>query len=198
MNNRKGQKIHRSALKRLAKIRKRSKRKGILAHYTYLAPFLSTIESEYTCQDISLYRWSHYPYIADDFKPQIFQDSNPNSPESLEVPSKDAPKDIILAYTSWFTISHYTTEQAAIDEWNRSLNKRLQKAKPNKRDKVKSDWIRGKGEYIIKIDYSKADGLVGPADDGIHKEVFIYDGVDIARLVDKDYTPIKISSYDAT
>ena len=198
MIKKKRQKIRKAKLKRKAKRKKQNKNGLVLAYHDHLEPFLSAIESDNKPQDISLYRWVHQPYIEDDFKPQIFQESNPNSPDTLKRPQEGAPKEVIDEYTKWFTLSHFITEQDAINEWHRNLNKNLSKAKsPEKRQGAINKWITSKGDYIAKINYTKDCGLIGPSEDAVHKQVYIYSGVDVVSLIDKDYIPIKIDSYDA-
>jgi hypothetical protein len=110
-------KINRIKQKEKAKKKALKKeRKQILAYNDYLKPFLKIIQEEYKPDNVSLYRWVHNPFSSDDFKPQIFQDSNPNTPEGLKVPSDDAPKEVILEYTNYFTLSNYTTQEDAVNE----------------------------------------------------------------------------------
>lgn len=173
---------------------KRSKQKAgrELANSEYLTPFKEVIYEEYRPQNVSLYRWGHHPNIGDDFLPQIFQEVNPMSADMLKVPSVDAPKDVILNYTSSFTLSNFTSLEDAVSEWQSNLKKRLKKAKPGGRDKAIRQWIDKKGQYVMKIDYTEDSGLVGPQNDGIHKEFFPFSGVDVASLVDKSFEPYKI------
>jgi len=52
--------------------------------------------------------------------------------------------------------------------------------------------IEKKGQYVAKIDYTEEAGLIGPQDDGIHKEVFPYKGVEVTKLIDNSFQPFKI------
>ena len=103
-------------LKRKKKAAKQNKQPK-LAYGDYLEPYLGIIEEEYKRQNVSLFRWVHYPLIPDDFKPQIFQENNPNTPEGLKIPPADAPKEVISDYTGWFTLSHFASSDDAIREW---------------------------------------------------------------------------------
>ena len=78
---------HKKNLARRRKVGKKvsnSVKQRKLAHMEELAPFLSIIEEEYKPINISLYRWMHVPQNQDDYRPQIFQESNPMCPEQLE------------------------------------------------------------------------------------------------------------------
>lgn len=163
-----------------------------LAHNEYLAPFLDVIYEEYAPENVSLYRWMHDPRVADDFKPQIFQSVTSSSPDDLLIPASDAPKEVVLQYASWFTLSHFITLEEAVRAWRSSLNGILKKTMPGKRDKAIERWVEKKGQYIVKIDYTEDTGLIGPQGDGVHKEVFPYKNVDVATLIDKTFQPFKI------
>lgn len=163
-----------------------------LAHHEYLMPFLDVIYEEYIPEDVSLYRWVHNPMVEDDFKPQIFQSITSSSPDDLVAPASDAPKEIVLQYTSWFTLSHFVTLEKAVEAWRAGLDGILKKTKPEKKDKAIERWIEKKGQYVAKIDYTELAGLIGPQDDGIHKEVFPYKDIDVASLIDKTFQPFKI------
>jgi len=172
--------------------RQKMQKRCVLAHEEYLAPFLDVIYEEYVPENVSLYRWVHNPLVADDFKPQIFQSVTSSSPDDLLVPASDAPKEIVLQYTSWFTLSHFVTLEEAVKAWRTRLDGILKKTKPKKKDKEIERWIEKKGQYIAKIDYTEETGLIGPQGDGIHKEVFPYEDVDVATLIDKAFQPFKI------
>lgn len=162
-----------------------------LAHSEYLAPFKEVIYESYRQEDVSLYRWVHNPPIEDDFLPQIFQEASSMSVDILKEPSADAPKEVILEYTSWFTLSNFVSLEDAIKVWQLNLGKAVKK-KTDNRDKAIRRWIDKKGQYVMKIDYTKESGLIGPQGDGIHKEIFPFQDVDIASLVDKSFQPVKI------
>ena len=42
------------------------------------------------------------------------------------------------------------------------------------------------------MDYAENVALVGPQNDGVYKQVFLFEGVDAASLVDKSVEPIEI------
>lgn len=188
--------------KRINKIKrkKRDKRnankqanKWVLAYNEYLEPFQKIIEEEYKPQSLSLYRWVHNPIIPDDFKPQIFQDCNPNTPEGLIKPSEDDPKEVILEYTNWFTLSHYITPDEALNHWKYLLAKRIE-GKSEEKKKIQVDnWIKNKGDHIVKVDYTPETAIVGPYEDGIHKQVFLFEDIDASSLIDTNFSPIKIN-----
>lgn len=67
----------------------------------------------------------HVPQNQDDYKPQIFQESNPMCPEQLVVPPVDAPRGVILDYVSWFSLSNFVSVESATEEWRRILSKRI-------------------------------------------------------------------------
>ncbi len=163
-----------------------------LANGEYLASFKEVIYGEYRPENVSLYRWMHNPNCGDDFLPQIFQEASSMSVDMLEVPSANASKDAILEYASWFTLSHFVSLEDAVKAWRSNLDKILKKEKQNKRDKLIQRWIKKKGQYVMKIDYTEDSGLVGQQDNGVHKEVFPFQGVDIASLIDKELQPFKI------
>lgn len=146
--------------KHLKAMRKRKERRNKqkmqkrreLAHNEFLTPFLDVVYEEYTPENVSLYRWVHNPQVADDFKPQIFQSVTSFSPDDLLIPASDAPKEVVLQYTSWFTLSHFVTLEEAVKAWRFSLDGILKKTKPEKKDKAIERWIEKKGQYIAKID----------------------------------------------
>lgn len=53
-------------------------------------------------------------------------------------------------------------------------------------------WISKKGQYIIKVDYTPETAIVGPQEDGTHKQALLYSDVDVETLIDKTFEPIKI------
>ena len=163
-----------------------------LAHSEYLASFKDVIYEDYTPQNVSGYRWVHNPNVADDFRPQIFQEATSSSPDDLKAPSPDAPKEVVMEYASMFTLSHFVSLEEAVKAWKTNLNRLLKKTKPGKEDRVIERWIEKKGQYVMKIDYTEESGLVGPGGDGVHKEIFLFEGVDVASLIDKTFQPYKI------
>lgn len=163
-----------------------------LADYEYLNPYMDTILEEYKPEDMSLYRWAHIPFIEDDFRQQIYQESTPNSPETLYPPKLDEPKENILTYIDNFTFSNYLTIEDARRLWHENLQIRLNRVVERKKEKEKQKWIQKKGQYIIKINYTKNTGLIGLQNDDVHKLTLLYDGVNFEDLIDKSFTPIKI------
>ena len=128
-----------------------------LANGEYLASFLDVIYDEYTPDNVSLYRWVHNPIIPDDFKPQIFQSVTPFSPDDLSIPASDAPKEVILEHTSWFTLSHFVTLEEAVKAWYTSLNYLLNKAKPEKKDKIIEQYYKELGDTRNYYSHYKKD-----------------------------------------
>lgn len=169
----------------------------VLAYMNYLEPFYGVIEKEYACENISLYRWVSNPIASDDFKPQIFQTRISSSPEDLKRPETNAPKEIILDYVGWFTLSNFTTLEHAIAEWQRLLKQRLRGKSEKKRSGIIEKWMQNKGEYVVKVNYTPDTAMIGPKDDGIHKQAFLFEGVDGSSLVDKAFEPVKIEYHDA-
>lgn len=182
-------------IKRKKKVRQkavRERQKQMLAHNDYLEPFLDVIEEEYKPMDISLYRWVHNPLNSDDFKPQIYQESNPVSPEDVKVPPADASKAVILEYTDRFTLSNYTTPENAINEWVNTIKRRTKGKSEAKKQAIIEKWKKAKGQYVVKVDYTQETAIIGPQDDSIHKQAFLFEGVAGASLIDKAFQPIKI------
>lgn len=65
--------------------------------------------------------------------------------------------------------------------------------KPEEKIKrIVDKWVRDKGKYVVKVDYTENVALVGPQNDGVYKQVFLFEGVDAASLVDKSVEPIEI------
>lgn len=165
----------------------------VLAHSQNLEPYLDVIEKEYKPEDVTLYRWMHCPPIPDDFKPQIFQENNPNSVEDLVCPDPDAPDEVKLEHVGRFTLSGFVTPEDAVDEWKRNLHKRTEKVKDADRKQKKIEkWIADKGQYVYKVDYTIDTAMVGPRGDGVHKQVFLFDGIEPRDLIDPTFEPIKI------
>jgi len=183
-------KRQRDRLKRVSSSSTSSERR--LANYEYLDPYMDTLIEEFVPEDLSLYRWAHFPLVKDDYLPQIFQEKNPNSPDTLKKPALGAPKEVIIDYIDNFTFSCYLTIEDAKQEWRNQLEWRMGRAKESKRENIKENFIENKGQYIIKIDYTKEVARIGLQDDDAHKIALLYDGVDFADLIDKSFTPIKI------
>lgn len=190
----KQKKKHFKLMRKRKERRKKQKmqERRVLTHEEYLTSFLDVIYEEYVPENVSLYRWVHNLMVADDFKPQIFQCVTSSSPDDLLVPASDAPKEVVLQYTSYFTLSHFVTLEEAVKAWRVSLNGILKKTKPEKQSKAIERWIEKKGQYVAKIDFTESAGLIGPQGDGIHKEFFSYKDIDVASLIDKTFQPFKI------
>ncbi len=164
-----------------------------LVHFQNLEPYLDVIEKEYKSEDVTLYRWMHCPPIPDDFKPQIFQENNPIGVDDLACPDADAPDEVKLEYVGRFTLSGFVTPEDAVDEWKRNLCKRTEKVKDVEKKRQKTEkWIADKGQYVYKVDYTVDSAMVGPQNDGIHKQAFLFEGVDPETLIDSAFKPIKI------
>lgn len=163
-----------------------------LAYDEYLHPYKEVIYEHYKPTAVSLYRWVHDPNVPDDFKPQIFQDISTISPEKMKAPEVDALEEAILQYTSRFTLSHFVTPDEAMKAWQQSLGNLLKKVKPEKQAEKTENWIKKKGQYVVKINYTEESGLIGPQTDGSHKEIFLYEETDVASLIDRTFPPIKI------
>ena len=165
----------------------------VLAYSQNLEPYLDVIGKEYKSEDVTLYRWMHFPPIPDDFKPQIFQENNPIGVDDLACPDADAPDEVKLEYVGRFTLSGFVTPEDAVDEWKRNLSKRTEKVKDVDKKRQKTEkWIADKGQYVYKVDYTVDTALVGPQSDGIHKQAFLLEGVDPETLIDSAFKPIKI------
>lgn len=167
-----------------------------LKYGEYLNPFIDVINRHFTRANVSLYRWMHNPEIADDFLPQIFQENDPRSVEELEVPSLDAPDDIILqSYVDYFTYSNFETLKDAESEYLKWVSKF---SKRKNATIIIQNWINSKGLYIEKVDYSEDTALIGEKDPNGHIEVLLAEGVNFEDLIDKSYEPYKIDiDYEA-
>lgn len=162
-----------------------------LKYAEYLAPFAETIFSHYTMREVSLYRWMHNPEIPDDFLPQIFQENDPRSLDMLAVPELDDPDDVILrTYVDYFTFSNFDTLEHAEKEYVRWID-HFGKRK-NSDEKIKT-WIKNKGLFIEKINYTLGTALIGETENNGHTQTLLMDGVDPVDLVDRSFEPYKIN-----
>lgn len=135
----------------------------------------------------------HCPPIDDDFRPQIFQENNPITVDDLLCPDVNAPDEVKLEHVGKFTLSGFVTLQDAVDEWKKNLHKRTEKVKDaGKKQKKIEKWIAAKGQYVYKVDYTIDTAMTGPQGDGVHKQVFLFDGIEPRDLIDPSFEPIKI------
>lgn len=162
-----------------------------IRYQEHLRDYMDVIDECFKAEDVSLYRWIHDPLVEDDFKPQIFQESSPLSLEQLMVPDVDTPKDVKLGYISYFCLSHFTTEKSAEEEYLKAFEKRSKNKSEARYQKIKEDFIRKKGEYIQKINYTSDSALIGP-DENNHRNVLLMDNCNPQELIDKDYKPKRI------
>ena len=173
--------------RRKSKEQKKKRNKRKLAYQNYLKPFLQTIDKVYKPMYKEAYRWMHMPRIKDDFKPQIFQESDSRTPEKIRPPQLDAPDGIILKYVDNFTLSNYDTSEnaeKAYRYWVEKLSKKSTKAL--------EEFIQNKGDYIVKVNYTEDVAILNEPDKKGHFQVLMFENVDYENLVDKAFVPIKI------
>lgn len=172
---------------------KRSKQpfSPVVKYQEHLQNYMDVIKECFSRENVSLYRWIHDPLENDDFEPQIFQESNPMSLEQLTVPDVDTPKDVKLDYVSNFCLSHFTSEKAAQEEYLKAFEKRAKNKPEDRYRKIKENFIRKKGEYIQKIDYTPESALIGP-DNNNHRDVLLMKDCNPRELIDKSYKPKRI------
>lgn len=73
------------------------------------------------------------------------------------------------------------------------MAKRIE-GKSEEKKKIQVDnWIKNKGDHIVKVDYTPETAIVGPDEDGIHKQVFLFEDIDASSLIDTNFSPIKIN-----
>lgn len=162
-----------------------------IRYQEHLQDYMDVIDECFKAEDVSLYRWIHDPLEDDDFKPQVFQENNPLSVEQLMVPDVDTPKEVKLEYISNFCLSHFTTEKSAELEYLKAFEKRSKNKSEDRYRKIKENFIRKKGEYIQKINYTVDSALIGP-DNNNHRDVLLMEDCNPQELIDKDYKPKRI------
>lgn len=173
-------------LKRARKIQTKYARE--LQHSELLNQFQEFIADEYQRGDITLYRWSHDPYTADDFKPQIFQSFSDRDISEVRVPSPTGSKKKIKKYVDYFTLSHFISEQHAIDKYNNVIADLSSSAHPESVEGFKEN----KGTYVQKCNYGENDILYGVPDEEGHINILLCRGFNPERVIDTTYTPVKI------
>ena len=136
---------------------------------------------------IEAYRWMHVPQTDDDFTPQIFQDNDPRSPETILPPQPDAPDNVVLKYVDYFTLSNYDTTENAEKSYRYFVDK-LRK----KKNKLVEDFIQNKGGYIVKVNYTEDVAIINEPDENGHFQALMFENVDYENLIDKAFVPIKI------
>lgn len=193
MNKKLRKKKHTKMLKRKMKrkaLAEQLEHKFELKYSEYLDPFMDVIDSHYKPQDISLFRWMHNPEIPDDFLPQIFQEADARTVDSLDVPSIGSPDYVILDYVGNFTLSNFDSIESAEQRYNEVVARFSKKKDADERIK---NWIAKKGLYVEKIDYTESTALVGEHDSNGHIGTLIAEGVNVEDLIDRSFEPYKIN-----
>lgn len=173
--------------RRKSKEQKKKRNKRKLAYQNYLKPFLQTIDKVYRPMYKEAYRWMHVPQTDDDFTPQIFQDNDPRSPETILPPQPNAPDDVVLKYVDFFTLSNYNTTENAEKSYRYFVDK-LKKRK----NKSVEEFIQNKGGYIVKVNYTEDVAIINEPDENGHFQALMFEDVDYEKLIDKAFVPIKI------
>ena len=173
--------------RRKSKEQKKKRNKRKLAYHNYLKPFSPTIGKFYKPMCKEAYRWMHVPQTDDDFTPQIFQDNDPRSPETILPPQPDAPDNVVLKYVDYFTLSNYDTTESAEKSYRYFVDK-LRK----KKNKLVEDIIQNKGGYIVKVNYTEDVAIINEPDENGHFQALMFENVDYENLIDKAFVPIKI------
>lgn len=159
-----------------------------LLHSDLLYQFSQFIEDEFQRGEITLYRWSHNPIIGDDFLPQIFQSTSDIDITDVEVPSPTDSKKKIKHYVNYFTLSHFISEQQAVDEYNRIKDNILNSDHPERIE----GFIENKGSYVQKVDYEEDDIMYAQPDQRGHINTLPCVGMDPQRVIDTTYIPVKL------
>ena len=185
---RKRKRQHRKAkwLKSARKIQVRYERE--LQHSELLGQFRTFIDKEYHSGEMTLFRWIHDPYTADDFKPQIFQSSSDRDISEVRVPSPTGSEKRIKSYVNRFTLSHFLTEQQAIAKYREKLDILQNSNHPESVEAFKEN----KGTYVQKCCYGERDALYGNPNDEGHIDILPLRGLNLGRVIDTTYTPVKI------
>ena len=190
-----------SITKRRKRARKRRKAKWLksvqktqaryekeLQHSELLDQFRAFIDKEYHSGEMTLFRWVHDPYTADDFKPQIFQSFSDRDISEVRVPSPTGSEKKIKSYVERFTLSHFLTEQQAIAKYREQLEILQNSDHPERVEGFKDN----KGTYVQKCRYGERDALYGKPGDGGHIDILPLRGLYPERVIDTTYTPVKI------
>lgn len=173
-------------LKKARKIQARYDRE--LQHSELLNQFQDFIDREYRSGAMSLFRWTHDPYTADDFKPQIFQSFSDRDISEVPVPSPTGSDKKIKSYVERFTLSHFLTEQQAIAKYREQLDILQNSDHPERVEGFKEK----KGTYVQKCCYGEGDALYGKPGNGGHIDILPLRGLIPERVIDTTYTPVKI------
>lgn len=189
----KSKRRRRSKQRKKYKLRKllrkiQQKRNRELLYSKLLNAYQDYINENYHRGEITLYRWVHNPYTDDDFLPQIFQSFSDRDISDVYRPlPTDTPKKV-GNYVKWFTVSHYLTEEQAIENYKKTISNIQNGDYPERVD----GFMENKGTYVVSCNYTEDDALYGkPGDDG-HINVLLCNGFDPKRVVDTTYTPVKI------
>lgn len=174
-----------------ANIRRKLSGSHDIRYQEHFQNYMDVIDEFFSAENVSLYRWVHNPLEDDDFEPQIFQESSPLSLEQLTAPDVDTPKEVRYDYISYFCLSHFTSEKAAEEEYLKAFEKRTKNQSENRYRKIRESFIRKKGEYIQKINYTPDSALIGP-DNNNHRDVLLMKDCDPKGLIDKEYKPKRI------
>lgn len=173
----------------------RSRARKIQARYNrefqyseLLGQYRKFINEEYRRGEITLYRWAHNPFTTDDFKPQIFQSFSDRDISEVIIPSPTGSRKRIKKYVDYFTLSHFVSEQQAIDKYRALISNLSSSCHPESVLEFKEH----KGTYVQKCNYGENDALYGIPNDEGHINVLLCKGFDPERVVDTTYTPIEI------
>lgn len=185
----KSKRRRRSKQRKKAKLRKKlriiqRRRNRELQYSEYLSMFQSYIDEVFRRGEIILFRWSHHPITDDDFLPQAFQSFSDIDINGIDVPSPSGSRRRIKSYVDRFTLSHFATEQQAIDRYNELLSILKNSNHPERVEGFKEN----KGTYLIKCNYSEDEILFGQPDEHGHINVLLCNGFVARRVVDTTYT----------
>ena len=172
--------------KRARKIQARYNRE--LQYSELLDQFHTYINEEYQRGCITLYRWVHDLFTADDFKPQIFQSFSDRDISDVYIPTPIENVKRIKKYVDYFTLSHFLSERQAVEKYNSIIEKLATGPHPETVDK----FMNEKGTYIQKCNYGEDDILYDTPNDEGHVNALLCRGFDPERVIDTTYTPIKI------
>lgn len=159
--------------------------------WSYVEPYKEHIVPPYAEEYRTGYRWVHQPLMALDGKPQAMQSSEPV--KSVAVPGDDADAMVWMQYAESFTVSSFDTPDNARLAYQEQIRRfRAQTSNPLKAERKIQSFRQNKGEYIQKVDYTPDTALVGPVNEHGHFNAILKEGVELADLVDPDFTPLKI------
>lgn len=159
-----------------------------LQHSDLLNQYKAFIDREYHSGEMTLFRWAHDPYTADDFKPQIFQSFSDRDISEIQVPSPTGSEKRIKSYVERFTLSHFLTEEQARGKYEEVISILQNSDHPESVEGFKAK----KGTYIQKCNYSENDALYGTPNDEGHIDILPLRGLKPERVIDTTYKPVKI------